>query len=275
VVWSEGVEAFDADADGRVDVLFANGIGFSSAGGALAPTLLINQTNVGGPITFADQTAARFPAGFVQQAKSLNVLDADGDGDIDVVFANAFGNQPSILINDGTATSDRHRFPVVSLGSAWAGDVENDGDIDIVFDHQGGKARLFVNDGTGHLQRRRVPGGGPEQARPRPCSSWTSTTTSTSTSSWTASPPPTLRQQRRGSSRSSPIPQVSATYATDFSDLDDDDMDLFLLSGFDEAPPEQPHPSGTSLPGTGPTRGSIRRRQRHRLLDANNDRIRT
>jgi hypothetical protein len=164
VVWSEGVEAFDADGDGRIDVLFANGNGYSSAGGALAPTLLINQTSGGGPITFADQTAARFPAGFTQQAKGLIVCDVDGDGDQDVIFTNAFGNQPTILINDGTGHFTNEtalRFPVVSLNSFGGGfgDVDGDGDIDLVFTDEGpntfaspgGKARLFINDGTGHF----------------------------------------------------------------------------------------------------------------------------
>src|SRR5262249_11156606 len=102
------------------------------------------------------ETAARFPAGFVQQAKALAVCDVDGDGDMDVVFANAFGSQPSILINDGTGhftNETAARFPVISLNAFGVGfgDVDNDGDIDLVFDDQGGKARLFINDGTGHF----------------------------------------------------------------------------------------------------------------------------
>jgi hypothetical protein len=164
VVWSEGVEVFDADGDGQMDVLFANGDGFGGPGFPLAPTLLINQTPVGGTITFADETAARLPPGFVQQAKNLVVLDADGDQDADVVFANAFGNQPSILINDGTGhftDETATRFPVVDLNSfdAGFGDVDGDSDLDVVladmgpnsFGPPGGMARLLLNDGTGHF----------------------------------------------------------------------------------------------------------------------------
>jgi hypothetical protein len=164
VVWSEGVAVLDADDDGRLDIIFANGVGFDRAGTPLAPTLLINQTPVGGAITFADETAARLPPGFVQQAKGVEVLDADGDGDPDLVFANAFGNQPSILINDGTGhftDETATRFPAVLLNSfdAGSGDVDGDADLDLfladtgpdTFGPPGGMARLFKNDGTGHF----------------------------------------------------------------------------------------------------------------------------
>ena len=149
VVWTEGVEAFDADGDGWADALFANT-------GGQSPILLMNHTTVGGPITFADETAARLPAGFTLQGKSLTVCDVDADGDLDVVFATGSNTQQRILINNGagfftdqTAT----RFPTLLLNS-WGvgfGDVEGDGDIDLVFNHQGGKAHLLVNDGTGHF----------------------------------------------------------------------------------------------------------------------------
>lgn len=164
VVWSEGVEAFDADGDGRPDLLFSNGIGFSSAGGALAPTLLRNTTPAGGPISFADESAARLPAGFVQQGKALTPCDVDGDGDLDVAFANGFGNQPQLLINDGTGhftNETTARLPAQTLNSfgLGCGDVTGDGAMDLAladagasaFGSPGGKVRLYVNDGSGHF----------------------------------------------------------------------------------------------------------------------------
>lgn len=161
VVWTEGAEAFDANGDGKPDVLFGNGVGFSTPGGALAPTLLINQTTTG-LITFADESATRLPAGFTQQAKGLVVTDVDNDGDLDVAFANGFGNQPSLLINNGSGVFTNEtatRFPALTLNSFGGGfgDVDDDGDIDLVFADAGpsafggpgGMARLFLNNGAG------------------------------------------------------------------------------------------------------------------------------
>jgi hypothetical protein len=164
VVWSEGVEVFDADGDGWVDVLYVNGVGFSSAGGSVPPTLLMNHTPPGGTITLLDETATRLPLGFSVQGKGATVCDVDGDGDIDIIIATAFNNQPRILINDGTGhftDETALRFPAVLLNSFGVGfgDVDGDGDIDLVFadagpsafGSPGGKARLFLNDGTGHF----------------------------------------------------------------------------------------------------------------------------
>jgi VCBS repeat protein len=162
VVWTEAVEAFDANGDGKIDVLFGNGNGFSTPGGALAPTLLINTSPAPGTISFADETAARLPAGFAQQNKGLVVFDIDNDGDKDVVFANAFANQPSLLVNNGAGVFTNEtatRLPVLSLNSFGGGfgDVDNDGDNDLVlvdagpsaFSSPGGLARLFLNNGAG------------------------------------------------------------------------------------------------------------------------------
>jgi hypothetical protein len=162
VVWTEAVEAFDANGDGKVDVLFGNGVGFANAGGALLPTLLINTSPAPGTISFADETAARLPAGFTLQNKGLVVFDADNDGDRDVVFANAFANQPTLLVNNGAGVFTNEtatRLPAITLNSFGGGfgDVDNDGDLDLVladagasaFGGVGGMARLFLNNGAG------------------------------------------------------------------------------------------------------------------------------
>ena len=162
-LWSEGVEAFDANGDGHLDVIFTNGNGFGSGQGALAPTLLINQ-GIPGAAVFADETGTRIPATFAQQGKGLTIVDVDLDGDPDVVFANAFQTQPRLLINDGAGVfSDQTspRLPVMLLGAfgVCAPDVDDDGDPDLVFcdtgpstlGPPGGLARLLINDGTGNF----------------------------------------------------------------------------------------------------------------------------
>jgi hypothetical protein len=148
VVWTEGVDTLDANGDGWQDILFVNQNGL--------PTLLINQTTVGGTITFANETATRIPPTFTIQGRSAAVCDVDGDGDLDAVFATTGPTQQRILINNGSGfftDETARRFPALNLFS-WGvgfGDVDNDGDIDLVFNSQSQKAHLFVNDGTGHF----------------------------------------------------------------------------------------------------------------------------
>jgi hypothetical protein len=164
VVSSEGVAIFDANGDGWLDVIFINGAGYDTAQGPVPPTLLINHTTPGGTITLVDETASRLPPGITLQGKGVTVCDVDNDGDMDIIVACAFGNQPHILINDGTGhftDETATRFPVVSLNSFGVGfgDVNNDGYVDLVFVDEGpntfaspgGKAHLFMNDGTGHF----------------------------------------------------------------------------------------------------------------------------
>jgi FG-GAP-like repeat/IPT/TIG domain len=160
-VWTEGAHAFDANNDGWIDILYTNGIGFAGPGGALAPTLLINQAAPGNAV-FADESATRLPAGLTQQGKGLITVDVDGDGDEDIVFANGFANQPRLLINDGSGNftdETNPRFPVISMSSfgVSAGDLDDDGDMDLVFADSGtgltsaSTPKLFINDGSGNF----------------------------------------------------------------------------------------------------------------------------
>ncbi len=159
-VWSESVETLDVNGDGWLDIIYTNGIGFDSAGGSLAPQLLINQA-VPGSAVFVDETASRIPAGFIQQGKGITTCDVDNDGDEDIIFANAFLTQPRILINDGNGVftdETAARFPTINLGSfgVGCGDLDGDGDIDLVFSDTGASqfgagstAKLFINNGSG------------------------------------------------------------------------------------------------------------------------------
>jgi hypothetical protein len=297
VVWTEGVDVFDANADGRLDIIFANGVGFSSAGGALAPTLLINQTIVpGGTITFADETAARLPAGFVQQAKGVIAVDVDADGDKDLVFANAFNNQPSLLINNGTGTFTNEtaaRLPAIllnSFGVGW-GDIDGDGDIDLVFAHAGpsafgapgGMAKLFRNDGTGHFAHvpvfsnlaNKVGAGNAHLVDMDDDLDLDLVIDGKSPGQFLCV------NDGQGHLRFAPalLPAgTSNTYATGWADLDnDDDMDgLYIsLSGFNEGTAQNNlHPSGTlSFTGSTATIAGLNGQDDNDVifLDANND----
>ncbi|HYC77302.1 MAG TPA: FG-GAP-like repeat-containing protein, partial [Planctomycetota bacterium] len=95
-VWSEEVDAADLDGDGDLDLVYAKGDGFASAGAPRQNTILIND----GTGVFADQTATRLPA-LTGNAKDVDLVDVDGDGDFDLVVANGFGQQPRLFLNDG------------------------------------------------------------------------------------------------------------------------------------------------------------------------------
>src|SRR5436190_2232767 len=112
-VWTEGVCAGDVDGDGDLDLVYAKGEGFSSAGTGRQSTICINN----GAGVFTDQTATRFPV-LLGHCKDIELLDVDNDGDLDVVLANAFGEQPRVWINNGTGVfgdETATRFPVITL----------------------------------------------------------------------------------------------------------------------------------------------------------------
>ena len=164
--WSEGVELVDVDQDGDLDVVFAEGDGFASAGAKRPNRLYVNQLIETGSLAFVDDSAARL--GHSSNAKNVITGDVDGDGWVDLLFSNAFNTDvPFLYINQGPAqpgffvmeSAARGFTTAFSSASAQFADVDDDGDLDVVlcdsgpsfFGGVGGHPVLYRNDGTGNF----------------------------------------------------------------------------------------------------------------------------
>jgi len=160
--WSEGVEAADVDNDGDLDLFFADGEGYSSAGVQRQNVLEINKKIETGILSFADESVARLGA-HTSNAKGVTTGDINGDGWIDALYSNAFNTAPaSLYVNQGAGNPGFFTFDGVargfttnvSAGGAMFADVDNDGDLDVVMNNNyigsgSGKPRLYKNDGAG------------------------------------------------------------------------------------------------------------------------------
>lgn len=153
--YSNQLSFCDVDNDGDLDIAFADGQGYSSAGAALRAKIYIND----GDGHFTDESIARIPT--LGWYRGVEFGDVDRDGDQDMILANDFYRTPVLLINDGNGFFDYDfaRLPSQRLSSARGqfADVDDDGDLDIAFCHSGTSSRfgsngapvLYLNDGSG------------------------------------------------------------------------------------------------------------------------------
>ncbi len=171
--WTEGIEAVDVDHDGDLDLVFANGEGFASAGTPRAATLIVNQAAQGAPGVFTDESAARLGT-LASHGKGVSTADVNGDGWEDVMIANAFNTTvPYLYINRGATqpgffdleSAARGFTEALSSASCQFGDVDDDGDYDVIFNDSGPnflsgpgeRPRLYLNDGTGVFTEQPLP----------------------------------------------------------------------------------------------------------------------
>lgn len=144
----------DYDHDGDMDIAWANGGNYSSAGPALILRLYVNQGNG----TFLDESIAR-TGGLAGNIRDVEFGDVDGDGDLDLVAVQDFNKPVFLYLNDGSGnfTNASGQLPAITLASSHAalGDVDNDGDLDLAINNGTssrfgtGPTQLWLNDGTG------------------------------------------------------------------------------------------------------------------------------
>jgi hypothetical protein len=170
-VWSEAAAVYDADRDGRWDLIVVNAQGYAVPGDfrapsaePVAPTLLLGSELRADGTRFRDASSEALPRDLRLHAKDVVAADLDGDGLEDLAIAVAFGARPRLLRRDPAALrylDESVRLPDLALNSfsVGCGDMDDDGDLDLVFADSGarsfgghgGRPRLFLNDGRGNF----------------------------------------------------------------------------------------------------------------------------
>ena len=153
--WGNAIALGDIDGDGDLDIAEAvNG----------QNRLMLND----GSGTFLNVTATHMPASPWSLTEDVVLGDIDGDGDLDLVFAeNGYtcGPYPTLIHrNDGNGVFTNLGAPQLPLTNGLTeavafGDVDGDGDLDLIcgnrsfnyFPYQASCAqdRLYLNDGVG------------------------------------------------------------------------------------------------------------------------------
>jgi len=164
--WSNKIELADLDGDGQLDILVANGSGYSSPGPVEPTRVWRNLGNWAGAAPHCMEVSAATVMSYMGQSRMIKAADVDGDGDLDLFTGGAYQTQAKLFLNnsDGTWTDASAQLPqqLTSIGDAEFGDVDGDGDLDIVIvdwgaqnpgtqGYPGGPTRLYLNDGSGHF----------------------------------------------------------------------------------------------------------------------------
>ncbi|MEM1094411.1 MAG: alpha/beta fold hydrolase [Bacteroidota bacterium] len=145
---TQDIEAGDVNGDGRTDLVFGN---------EDDNRLLIAQPD--GTFADADEDALPLRAGH-EETREADLGDIDGDGDLDLFFANVDFQQQQqlanrLLLNDGDGrftdvTSERLTdVPGHTIDADFA-DFDGDGDLDLLLGNGFGAGLVvFANDGAG------------------------------------------------------------------------------------------------------------------------------
>jgi len=151
---TQDVEFGDYDGDGDQDILVSN---------ETSNSILEND----GHGNFTDVSEAVFPAGMADETREGDFGDVDGDGDLDIYFANVrfFQNKPAVqrlLIKEGDRYIDRSTAQL-DLGNDAGSvdgdffDIDHDGDLDLISGHgtlvgTSHGLTIALNDGDGNFK---------------------------------------------------------------------------------------------------------------------------
>lgn len=132
----------DLDGDGLQDLVFADG---------RYDVLLVRGADPAATPGFALESEAALLTGRAEGTERLLAIDADGDGDTDVL---AYGTSGEVTLAENVATRFRPPAPLDpgmpgSLMGARAADMDQDGDEDLLALTSSSEYGWFANDGTG------------------------------------------------------------------------------------------------------------------------------
>ena len=85
---------------------------------------------------------------------AVAIGDIDVDGDLDAVFANAYGSPNTVWFNQGTGEfiDSEARLGNSRSTSVGLDDLDGDGYLDVFFTNSGQPNTVWLNDGTGHFE---------------------------------------------------------------------------------------------------------------------------
>ena len=160
-LWTNKVEIADLNADGRPDLLFANGGDYSTPGAPEPNQVFLH---VGPGFRFEEATSRVFGA-TPDLARVIKARDLNADGMVDIVVGTTYQTQSRLFLGTAPgafreATATHLPQMPLSIGDLEPGDVDGDGDLDLVLadwgpghnmTNDGGVTRLWLNDGAGRF----------------------------------------------------------------------------------------------------------------------------
>jgi hypothetical protein len=161
LTWTNKVELADVNADGLVDVLFANGGDYDYPGEPAFSQVFLNQ----GPGQMFEEATQQVFGSTRMLARVIKVGDVNADGSPDVLVGTTFQTQSQLFFGDGSrnfTNVTKTHLPQInaSVGDLEFGDADGDEDLDVVLAdwgpespmmNEGGRTMLWLNDGTGHF----------------------------------------------------------------------------------------------------------------------------
>lgn len=157
--WTNKVDLADLDGDGDVDLLFANGGNYREPGDPVVSRIFFNE-GPGKPFRDMSEEILGSEGMLVRVIKTA---DVNADGHVDIFLGATYQTQSRLLLGKGDGAFEdvtKTHLPQIplSLGDAEFGDADFDGDLDLVLadwgadnpmKNQGGRVRLFLNNGSG------------------------------------------------------------------------------------------------------------------------------